>query len=191
MNREKILEQFEDCPVVAAIKNEEGLEACLRADIRIVFVLYGDICSIKGIVDRLKAAGKTVMIHLDLVGGLGSREVIVDYVLKTTSADGIISTRPALIKRAKELEYFAIMRFFMLDSMAYDSVRKQMEHVKPDMIEMIPGAMPKVITRLCDLIGGEVPIIAGGLITDKEDTITALGAGATAISTTKQSIWFM
>ena len=43
-----------------------------------------------------------------------------------------ISTKSTLIKRAKELDFFAVMRFFMLDSMVYENVRKQIEDVKPD-----------------------------------------------------------
>ncbi|MDD3170042.1 MAG: glycerol-3-phosphate responsive antiterminator, partial [Eubacteriales bacterium] len=37
----------------------------------------------------------------------------------------------------------------------------------------------------------EKPIIAGGLITDKEDIVNALNAGAIAISSTIHSTWFM
>lgn len=191
MTREKILEQFEDCPVIAAVKDEQGLEECLASDIQIVFVLYGNVCSIGDIVRRLKSGGKTVIIHLDLIGGLESREIAVDYIRNMTEADGIISIKPALIRRAKELAYFSIMRFFMLDSMAYDNVRKQIENVQPDMIEIIPGVMPKVIRQLCTFIEGTVPVIAGGMITDKADVMAALGAGATAISTSKQKIWFI
>lgn len=193
MEKERILEQFEDYPVIAAIKDENGLKKCLEsgAEIQIVFVLYGDLCNIGTIVERLKAGGKTVIIHLDLISGLGNREIAVDYIKNTIKADGIISTKSTLIKRAKELDFFAVMRFFMLDSMVYENVKKQIENVKPDMIEIIPGAMPKVISRLCEFIEGKVPVIAGGMIMDKEDTMKALNAGATAISTTKQNIWFM
>ncbi len=191
MKREELLEQFEDCPVIAAIKDEEGLQKCLESDIQIVFVLFGDVCSISDIVKRLKNAGKTVIIHMDLIGGLSSREVAVTYVYRVTEADGIISTKPALIKQAKELDFFAVMRFFMLDSMAYENIKKQIEHINPDMIEIIPGAMPKVISKLCSFIEGKVPVIAGGMITDKEDTMAALNAGATAISTTRQDVWFI
>ena len=49
MNR-KFMEQFEDCPVIAAVKDEEGLNACLGSEIGIVFVLYGDVCTIPDIV---------------------------------------------------------------------------------------------------------------------------------------------
>lgn len=173
----KILEQFEQYPVIAAIKDEAGLRKCLESEIQIVFVLYGDICNIGEIVDRLKKGG--------------NKEIVVEYIQKTTRADGIISTKPALIKHAKELNFFSIMRFFMLDSKTYSNIKKQIENVKPDMIEIIPGVMPKVIARLCELIEDKVPVIAGGMITDKEDAMSALKAGAIAISTTKENVWFM
>ena len=193
MEKETILEQFEDYPVIAAVKDEDGLKKCLEsgAEIQIVFVLYGDLCNIGDIVDRLKEGGKTVIIHLDLISGLGNREIVVDYIKNTTKSDVIISKKSTLIKRSKELYFFAVMRFFMLDSMVYENVRKQIENVKPDMIEIIPGAMPKVISRLCEFIEGKVPVITGGMIMDKEDTMKVLDAGATAISTTRQNVWFM
>ena len=50
----KMMEVFEDCPVIAAVKDEEGLKKCLESEIPVVFVLYGDICNIGDIVGRLK-----------------------------------------------------------------------------------------------------------------------------------------
>ena len=108
----KMIEIFEDCPVIAAVKDEEGMEKCLESEIPVVFVLYGDICNIGEIVGRLKKAGKVVIIHLDLITGLSSKEVAVDFLKQVTHADGIISTKPAIIRKAREEEMFAIMRFF-------------------------------------------------------------------------------
>ena len=143
------MEEFEDCPVIAAIKDEEGLRKCIHSEIQIVFVLYGDICSIGDIVSQLKKAGKTVMVHLDLITGLSSREIAVTYLKSVTHADGIICTKPAVIRQAKEEGLFAIMRFFVIDSIAFDSIERQTESVHPDMIEVLPGVMPKVIRRIC------------------------------------------
>ena len=185
----RILEAFEDCPVVAAIKDEEGLKKCLGSDIPIVFVLYGDICNIGDIVGRLKKAGKMAIIHLDLITGLSSKEIAVEFLRSVTHADGIISTKPAIIRKAKEEGMFAIMRFFVIDSIAFESIEKQTENVRPDMIEVLPGVMPKIIKKICRQ--SRVPVIAGGLITDKEDITGALGAGAISISTTNQKVWFM
>ena len=41
------------------------------------------------------------------------------------------------------------------------------------------------------LIQAKVPVLTGGLIADKEDVLSALEAGATAISTTNQAVWDM
>jgi glycerol uptake operon antiterminator len=61
--------------------------------------------------------------------------------------------------------------------------------VEPDYVEILPGVMPKVIKRINNLI--HVPVIAGGLIADKEDVLAALSAGAVSISTTNEAVWFM
>ena len=188
MNR-KYMQQFEDCPVVAAVKDAQGLDACLSSDIGIVFVLFGDICSIPDIVRQLKEAGKTVIVHLDLISGLSGKEPAVHFIHENTSADGIISTRPALIRRARELGLFAVMRFFAIDSMAFDNIRRQSEAAHPDIIEVLPGLMPRVIRRICQ--ESRIPVIAGGLITDREDIMAALNAGAVSISTTNREVWFM
>ena len=90
-------------PIIAAIRDDEGLEGCLKADVQIVFVLYGDICSIGRIVERIKNAGKMAIVHVDLITGLSGKEICVDFLRNSTRADGIISTRVNMIQRAKEL----------------------------------------------------------------------------------------
>ena len=42
-------------PVIAAIKDEEGLARCLESDCQVVFILYGTICDIGEIAARWKA----------------------------------------------------------------------------------------------------------------------------------------
>lgn len=181
---------IEASPVIAAIKDDEGLAACCRRDeIKVVFILYGDICSIPDIVKAVKAAGKMAMVHVDLIVGLGGKEVAVDFIKAATEADGIISTKPVLIKRARELSLYTTLRVFILDSMAFENIDRQMAIARPDMIEILPGLMPKIIRRVCNKV--KVPVIAGGLISDKEDVMAALGAEAIAVSTTNQKVWLM
>lgn len=56
-------------------------------------------------------AWKMAVGHVDLIGGLSSREIAVDFIKNNTEADGIISTKPALIRRGKELSLFTVMRY--------------------------------------------------------------------------------
>ena len=75
-------EQLEDCPVIAAARDREGLARCCQSESSIVFILFGDVCTISEIVDRVKFAGKLAFVHMDLVNGLSSREISVDYIRK-------------------------------------------------------------------------------------------------------------
>ena len=180
---------LEDCPVIAAVKDETGLKECLYSESQIIFLLFGDICSVGRYVEIAKSAGKMVFVHMDLINGLGNKEVAVDFIREHTGVDGIISTKPQLVKRARELGLFGILRIFVIDSMAFGNIEKQCASLVPDAVEILPGLMPKIIKKLCSTVN--VPIIAGGLISDKEDVMNALNAGAVAISVTNQRVWFM
>lgn len=188
MNR-IFMEAMEESPVIAAVKDMDGLERCFESDSRIIFILFGDICNISDIINKIKEHDRIAIVHMDLINGLSQREISVDYLKNNTKADGIISTKVALIKRAKELKLYTVFRFFVIDSMAFENIKKQVEAVEPDFVEILPGVMPKVIKRISAMI--PVPVIAGGLIADKEDVMAVLSAGAMSISTTNQSVWFM
>ncbi len=188
MNR-RFKDAIENSPIIAAIKNDVELNQCLNCDSQVIFILYGDICNIADIVQTIKTAGKIAMVHIDLIGGLNAKEIAVDFIQKYTKADGIISTRPQLIRRAKELSLYTVMRFFVIDSMAYDNIEKQLHAIRPDFIEILPALMPKVVSRICKL--SPVPVITGGLITDKEDVMQMIQAGAVSISSTNEQVWFL
>ena len=182
-------EALEDSPIIAAVKDDGGLSRCLTSDSRIIFILYGDIVTIGDIVETVKSAGKLAIVHLDLINGLSSKEVTVDFLQKYTNADGIITTKPTLIKRAKELGLFTILRLFLIDSMAYENIDRQVKSSRPDLIEILPALMPKVIAKVCQ--STSIPVIAGGLVSEKEDILALLDAGATSISSTNEKIWFL
>lgn len=187
---QRLYDLIEANPVIAAVKDMDGLAGCCaREEIKVVFILFGDICNIGAIVKQIKDADKVAMVHIDLITGLSSKEIAVDFIKESTSADGIISTKPALIKRARELSLYTTLRVFVLDSMAFENIEKQMSVARPDIIEILPGLMPKVIHRVCRLV--KVPVIAGGLISDKEDVMAALSAGAISVSTTNPNVWLM
>lgn len=190
MNQE-FYEAVEANPVIAAVKNDAGLQAAVEMEeIQVIFVLYGDVCTIPEILERIKAAGKKAMVHIDLIAGLSAKEISVEFIARQTRADGIITTKPALVRRAKELGIFAVLRFFVIDSLALKNIENlemQCGTSRPDFIEVLPGVMPKVIGRIAKV--SRIPMIAGGLITEKEDVIAALSAGAIAVSSTNQDVW--
>lgn len=177
---------IEDCPIIAAVKDDHGLQRAIAHDGKVIFVLYGDLISVANIVATIHKAGKIAVVHVDLITGLGSKEVAVDF-LHSVGADGIISTKSQLIRRGKELGMLTILRFFVFDSMALQNVEKSTQQAKPDMIEILPGIMPKVIGQISKTV--RTPIIVGGLIADKEDVMEAMKANAVAASTSNEDLW--
>ena len=90
----KFLDALEVSPVIAAVKDDEGVDACLKSESQVVFILYGDICTIPEIVSKVKAAGKLAVVHLDLIHGLASKNIAADFYQKNIQkADGVISTK--------------------------------------------------------------------------------------------------
>lgn len=189
MQKTELLDLLDSGPVIASVKDEAGLTAAVKSDVQVIFLLFGDVSNIGELVKRAHDGGKAVFVHLDLVDGLASREASVDFLAKYTLTDGVLSTKAALTRRAKELGLLAIQRFFLLDSMAISNIEKHLSPETSDMIEVLPALMPKVIRRVCTVAGK--PVIAGGLISDKEDVTGALAAGAVAVSATNPAVWEM
>ena len=181
-----MLPLLERTPVLPAVKEPETLDRALCHDGAAVFLLCGDILNIAGLVDRVHRAGKQAVVHGDLVAGLAPRELAVDY-LRSCGADGIISTRPHIIRRGRELGMLTVLRVFAIDSKAVGNLQKETEMVTPDVIEILPGTLPKIIEKLSGKL--PVPLIAGGLMTDKCDIVSALQAGALCASTSEETLW--
>ena len=184
---QKIYDMLESNPVIAAVKDTDGLEECVGLeDIKVVFILFGDICSIPGIVQRSGMRADRGC-HVDLINGLGSREIAVDFIRENTQADGIISTKPALIRRGNELGLFTVHRYFLIDSMALENIKSPQPGIRPGCDRGASRMMPDIIRKICQNF--RIPVIAGGLISDKKSVMAALSAGAVCVSSTNRDVW--
>ncbi|SQI42753.1 Glycerol-3-phosphate responsive antiterminator [Leminorella richardii] len=182
-----ILSLLNQHPIIAAVKDTESLNTALQSECKIISVLYGNICNIGTIVQKIKKAGKFAFIHVDLLDGTSNQEIVINFLKLVTDADGIISTKASMIKAAKAQGFYGIHRLFLLDSISFHSIDKQVAQSKPDCIEILPGCMPKVLGWVAESVN--LPIIAGGLVCDREDATNALNAGAVAVSTTNTGVW--
>jgi len=184
---QQLFEQLQINPVIAAAGNDEEFSLALKSDCRVVFLLTGNVLDIGTLTRRVHESGKLCVIHLDLIEGYSGKEIAVDAIHRETGAEGITSTRGALIRRARQLGMAAVQRGFMLDSRSLNSFEQQIQQSRPDFVEILPGLLPKVIATLKERV--DVPIIAGGFIHEKEDVFAAISAGALAVSASSPKIW--
>lgn len=186
MQFEQICNCLECNPVIAAVQSD-GLSAALCSPVQIIFHLSADLMSIQDIVRQVHDAGKYIFIHMDLAEGLGKDRTGVRY-LSQCGVDGIISTKAQLIRYAKEQGLLTVQRFFALDSKGMESIDEMIRNTNPHFVEIMPGVISKAIKRYCNC---GIPVIAGGLIQTKAEVTDALGAGATAVSTGKEQLWYL
>lgn len=182
-----MLNALEANPIIAAAKDDESLQQALASRCRVVFLLYGNLITVPGLIKRAHAAGKLALVHMDLIEGLSSKEIAVDSLNAMAGPDGVISTRPTQIRRARHLGLITVQRFFVIDSMSVRGLQAQLKIGKPDFVEVLPGLMPRVITDVLKIT--EAPLITSGLIQQKDEVLAALGAGAMAVSTTAPAVW--
>jgi len=182
-----IVECLEANPIIAALPHIELLQQALYSSVSVVFLLSGSILTLQDIVNELKDRGKKVFVHIDLIDGLGKDLAAVEYLRYKIQADGILSTRNNLLKYGKEIGLVTVQRLFLVDSRSFESGIKMVQSYDPDFVEVMPGIVPKAIADLKQKI--PQPVIAGGMITSKQDIIQALGAGAIAVSTSKVELW--
>lgn len=174
--------------IIAAVRTKEEISEAISSNVKIIFDLNPNILYLENSLDNVRSAGKKYFIHIDLAEGIGKDRSGLEYV-KKIGVDGIISTRVNIIKMAREVGLFTVQRFFIVDSHSIDTTVEALKSSKAQMIEIMPGSVLKVISKLRNTV--DVPIIAGGLIESKEEALSALQSGAAAVSTGKQSLWFI
>jgi glycerol uptake operon antiterminator len=184
---ETIINRVELNPVIAAVKREEDLETAIKSQVNTIFLLCADIFNAESMVKRIQDADKSALIHIDFLEGIGKDTKAIDYIIQVIQPDGIISTKSSHIKIAKEKGMFTIQRFFLIDSKSYEMTIKSVKSIQPDMIEVMPGVMPEIIGRITGHLS--IPVIAGGLISSKQDIVDALKSGALGTSTGNKDLW--
>lgn len=174
-------------PIIAAVKNDEALETAVNSKAQIVFVIYGNILNIEDICKKLKAGGKTVFVHMDMIEGVKGDSKGIEFIKRIGNPYGIITTKQSNIKYALQLGLKTIQRVFIIDSQSMKTGINSINSVMPDAVEVMPGIASKIISQMQRDV--HLPIIAGGLIDNQSDIMESISAGAVAISTSKTKLW--
>ena len=129
-----------------------------------------------------------MFVHFDLVEGLGRDAESVRYLAEVIGIDGLVTTRSNIIMTAQKLGLITVQRLFVFDSVSLENGIRIIKSSSPDAIEVLPGiVISRVIKKLREEM--DLPVIAGGLMSDIEDVQVALASGAIGISTSSKELW--
>ena len=176
-------------PVIPAIRRPEDWDALPGegATPRWIFILGGSIDAVAQATGLLQRKGWHVFLHVDMIHGLSKDLEGLRFLKGFAGPEGIISTHSAIIAHGKRAGFITLQRIFLLDSQSVATGIQQAQATEPDIVETLPGILPEITRQV--IKGVPCPVVAGGLITNREQVDAMLGAGAKAVSTSERSLW--
>ena len=174
-------------PVAAALKSNEDMQIALTSDALLLFLLKGDAFQIGSFVTEAHQRGKGVVVHVDLVSGIGKDRAGIQY-LRQIGVDAIITSRSQLVSAGRAEGLTTIQRLLLLDDSALDNGVRSIARAAPDIVEVLPGIIfPEVAQTLQRLLPG--PFIAGGFIRTAADIARVRAAGSILSSSSTYTLW--
>jgi glycerol uptake operon antiterminator len=174
-------------PVAAALKSTDDMAAALSSDAVLLFILKGDAFQLASFLSQAHRRGKGVVVHVDLVSGVGKDRPGIQF-LRQIGVDAIITSRSHLITAGRAEGLTTIQRLLLLDDAALEAGAKTIARAQPDVIEVLPGIIfPEVAGKLEQVLNG--PFIAGGFIRTAADVTRIQSAGAILSSSSTHALW--
>jgi glycerol uptake operon antiterminator len=188
MTKQEFLRLAHRFPVAAAVKSNEDMQAALESDALLLFMLKGDAFQIAPFIARAHQKGKGIVVHIDLVGGIGKDRVGIQY-LHEIGVDAVITSRSQLVAAGRAEGMVMIQRLLLVDDSALETGVRTIARAAPDFIEVLPGIIfPEVASLLQQVLPG--PFIAGGFIRDTTEVARIRAAGAVLSSSSTYELWY-
>lgn len=187
MTREEFYKRLVKVKKIASVKEPKFIEEALRAELSAVVLSIGNIGVIKRYVDLFKSGGFPVFLHIERLGGISHDREGIDFLAHCVKPDGVVSTRNSLIKEAKKQGLLTIQRLFLVDSDAMKTGMQSVQETQPDAVELMPALLPQVIQEFGKKT--DIPVIAGGLLRNRDQMAEAVRHGAVAVSMGNCRLW--
>jgi glycerol uptake operon antiterminator len=188
MTKQEFLRLAHRFPVAAALKSSEDMQVALDSDALLLFMLKGDAFQLTPFVAQVRQQGKGIVVHVDLVSGIGKDRAGIQY-LHEIGIDAIITSRSQLVSAARAEGLVTIQRLLLVDDSALETGVRTIARAAPDFVEILPGIIfPEIASTLQQLLPG--PFIAGGFIRDAADVARIQAAGAILSSSSTYALWY-
>src|SRR5207249_5119284 len=187
MIKQEFLRLAYQFPVAAAMKSNEDMEVALQSDALLLFLLKGDAFQIASFIKEAHQRGKGVVVHMDLVSGIGKDRAGIQY-LRQIGIDAIITSRSQLVSAGRAEGLVTIQRLLVADDSALETGIRTIARAAPDIVEVLPGIIfPEIAATLKQQLAG--PFIAGGFIRTAADVARVYAAGAILSSSSTYTLW--
>src|SRR3989449_7339023 len=187
MTKQEFLRLAQRFPVAAALKSSDDLQLAMDSDALLLFMLKGDAFQLAPLVAQAHKLDKGIVVHVDLVSGIGKDRAGIQY-LHQVGVDAIITSRSQLVSAGHAEGLITIQRLLLVDDSALETGVRTIARAAPDIVEVLPGIIfPEIAPTLRQLLPG--PFIAGGFIRTAADVARIQAAGGILSSSSTYQLW--
>lgn len=170
------------------LQDRRNLKEALESKSEYIVISFGNFYDLKKYVEKFEKKGKKVFIKVSDIKGLkDDDDAALTYLMDEVGAYGIISNKSRVISKAKKVGLVTIYTAFILDTQSIITSIRNIKNIRPDIVELRPGIIPKVVKEMRRKI--DTPIWASSLFTEEEEVEEVIGAGAESILTGWEYLW--
>lgn len=179
--------RFDSYPVIAAVRTVDDFTAALSSKVRVIFMVGGDVFKVKKQIVEANDNGILVFFHMDLIEGIGRDGSGISFAKEELGISGVQSTKPHILKLAKQEKLITVHRLFVTDFQSLESGINMVKISKPDFVELTPGILPRIIKKIKSEYNFR--IISSGLISNKNDIKVLHASGAQNVVCSTRDLW--
>ena len=135
-------------PVIAVVRSAEELAEALTSRVSAIEIRSGDLASLPALIDRVRAARKSVLLYPELIAGLGRDPAAIDFLCGYARPTAIVSTKKQILQKARACGLITIFQIFMIDTQAFETGIQTARRLDCDAVEIMPGAIPHIIREV-------------------------------------------
>lgn len=178
---------FKGQQIIPAISSHQDFKKFLNLPLEYGILMNFQLAQLEELIQEMKAHGKKVLIHSELIKGLATDEFGAIYLVQVLRVDGIISSKPKVIDLCKRRGVLGIMRFFLKDTISLKQSIQMAQKVNPDCLEVLPALDASLLEAIRQRL--DCPLLFGGLLQTPEQIQACLDAGAIAVTTSNLKLW--
>lgn len=184
----RVDEILSESPIIASVSTMADFEYAVTCEnVSCIALKFGDIDTIANLVERAHRHKKKVIAHFDSIRGVARDNCGVRFLAKV-GVDCLNTTKPQFIGVIRDAGMVAILVMFLVDTEAVKAGIESINKNKPDAVVIMPTSIPGDFVK--DIIKKiKINVIAGGLLTKKEELIEAMDKGICSVITSRKELW--
>ncbi|MBM9433326.1 glycerol-3-phosphate responsive antiterminator [Flaviflexus equikiangi] len=177
--------------VIPSVRHLKELETALDSTSPYVLLTNVHIGNLEALAAKCIEADHRVLVHCDLIGGFKPDREGIRLLKNMFGVSGVFTQSAQVVSHAQKAGMLGILRVFIMDSRSLEKGIQILTEVRPDGIEVLPGALAHRYWDEFEPFRESTTLIAGGMIVTGKERDMLFDRGYRALTASSPGLWDM